>query len=84
MWRCALKDRDTILDSAQQMLRSGGLLCIPPVPLPRRKNEGSINRFLDRFPDFTLVNVDMPEGFAAGRPDWVPGGREELTRTMRL
>ena len=76
--------QDTILDSAQQMLRSGGLLVYSTCTFSPQENEGSINRFLDRFPDFTLVNVDMPEGFAAGRPDWVPGGREELVRTMRL
>ena len=76
--------QDTILDSAQQMLRSGGLLVYSTCTFAPQENEGSINRFLDRFPDFTLVNVDMPEGFEAGRPDWVPGGREELARTMRL
>ena len=76
--------QDTILDSAQQMLRSGGLLVYSTCTFAPQENEGSINRFLDRFPDFTLVNVDMPEGFAAGRQDWVPGGREELARTMRL
>ena len=73
-----------ILDCAAAVLAPGGQLVYSTCTFSPQENEGSINRFLDRFPDFTLVNVDMPEGFAAGRPDWVPGGREELVRTMRL
>lgn len=37
--------QDTILDSAQQMLRSGGFLCIPPAPFPRRKMKGASTVF---------------------------------------
>lgn len=34
------------------------------------ENEGSISRFLERHPDFSIVQVQIPEGFEGGRVAW--------------
>lgn len=64
------------------------------------ENEGTIAWLLEQYPQFTVVDAIqlkavLPEavyqfadvsykGFAAGRPEWITGGRPELKRCIRL
>lgn len=50
---CAAR-QDEILDCAAQMLRSGGRLVYSTCTFATLENEGSINRFIARHPEFTI------------------------------
>ena len=72
-----------ILDSAAAMLRQGGRLVYSTCTFSPQENEGSVDAFLRRHPEFSLVSVSAP-WFAPGRPEWTEEGREELQRCFRL
>ena len=81
---CAAR-QDTILDSAGQMLRSGGLLVYSTCTFAPQENEGTISRFLKRCPSFSVETpAAVPEGFSYGRPDWIPEPAPGIEGTMRL
>lgn len=62
--------QDGILDCAAKMLRPGGRLVYSTCTFAPAENEGSIARFLERHPEFTVVSVPIPEGFSKGIPAW--------------
>ncbi|MBQ7776572.1 MAG: RsmB/NOP family class I SAM-dependent RNA methyltransferase [Lachnospiraceae bacterium] len=66
---CA-KRQDGILDCAADMLRPGGRLVYSTCTFAPQENEGSISRFLSRHPEFSVVEVKIPEGFEAGKTEW--------------
>lgn len=82
--------QDGVLDSAARMLRPGGRMVYSTCTFAPLENEGAIARFLERHPDFEIVQVPMPEQFMAGNKQWaiIFGGAskavEELEYTMRL
>lgn len=83
---CARR-QDGILDCAAQMLRAGGRLVYSTCTFAPAENEGSISRFLERHEDFEIVEVNIPEGFAQGKPEWCeePGAPiEGIRNTMRI
>ena len=62
--------QDHILDQAAKMLCMGGRIVYSTCTFAPDENEGSIHRFLERHPDFSVVEAIFPEGFEAGRPEW--------------
>lgn len=83
---CARRQAE-ILDNAAEMLVPGGRLVYSTCTFAPEENEGSIQRFLDRHPDFYIEDVGTPAGFedfGEGRPRWTEDGCEELTRTFRI
>ena len=79
---CARRQAE-ILDSAAAMLRPGGRLVYSTCTFSPEENEGTVESFLRRHPDYRLLEPAL-SCFSPGRPDWVPGGRPELTRCCRL
>ena len=74
---CAKRQSD-ILDSAAQMLRPGGRLVYSTCTLNRIENEGVIEAFLQRQPDFeccafALPGLDAPQGMLTIYPHRVRG-----------
>lgn len=76
--------QDGILDCAADMLRPGGRLVYSTCTFAPQENEGSMARFLERYPEFTILQVAMPEGFAAGNPKWADCEAEGIEHTMRI
>ncbi len=85
--------QDGILDCAADMLRPGGRIVYSTCTFAPAENEGSISRFLSRHEDFSVVKVEVPEGFAAGNPVWAcqgsggqinSNGQAELSYTLRI
>ena len=58
---CA-KRQDEILDCAAKMLKAGGRIVFSTCTFSKEENEGSIQRFLERYPDFSVREVKTFEG----------------------
>lgn len=65
--------QDEILDAAAVMLRPGGRLVYSTCTFAPTENEGTVQRFLLRHPEFCLVSVKQYPGMEAGRPAWAGG-----------
>ena len=76
--------QDHILDQAAKMLCSGGRLVYSTCTFAPAENEGSISRFLARHPEFSVVQMVMPEGFENGRRSWCDGSCPDIVNTMRI
>lgn len=66
---CAAR-QDEILDCAASMLRAGGRLVYSTCTFAPAENEGSIYRFLERHPDFSIAAVPLYEGMGHGKSEW--------------
>ena len=80
---CAAR-QDGILDSAAQMVRPGGRLVYSTCTFAPLEDEGSVSRFLQRHPEFSLVPALQKDGMQGGRPDWIRQPCEGLEGTVRL
>ena len=76
--------QDEILDCAARMLKPGGRIVYSTCTFAPAENEGSINRFLERHPDFAIAKVSMPEGFTGGNPTYVECAASGVENTMRI
>lgn len=80
-----------ILLQAARMLKPGGMLLYSTCTFDAEENEGTIQALLEAQPEFSVVQADpqlkecfLASGFCPGRPDLIPGGREELKHCFRL
>lgn len=74
-----------ILDCAADMLRGGGILVYSTCTFAPEEDEGTLSRFLERHPDFEMVQVaDPPILFAPARPDWAENGNPSVAAAFRL
>jgi NOL1/NOP2/sun family putative RNA methylase len=82
---CALR-QDSILEQAARLVRPCGRMVYSTCTFNPRENEAVVARFMDRHPEFELLEIPTCPGYASGRPDWLPVGMErpELNRTVRL
>lgn len=78
--------QDEILDCAAQMLRTGGRLVYSTCTFAPIENEGSISRFLERHPEFVLVEIPKQElGIEGdGVPEYVEKAADGIEKTLRL
>lgn len=77
--------QDEILDCADLMLRSGGRLVYSTCTFAPEENEGSVARFLDRHPEYEIVQIAKYEGMSGGRAEWTGDLRaENIEDTVRL
>lgn len=59
-----------ILESADRMLRPGGMLLYATCTFAPMENEGVIVRFLRRHPEYELAELPFYEGMEPGHPEW--------------
>lgn len=79
--RLCAERQDMILDCAARMLRPGGRIVYSTCTFSPDENEGSVWRFVERHPEFTIIPIDkrtmgLPEGVCDGRPEWADYGTE--------
>lgn len=86
---CA-KRQTEILEEAASMLRPGGRLVYSTCTFSPEENEGTIFRFLQTHPDFTIVSIyDLlgvkakEWGFSPGRPEWIREGSSDCDWSLR-
>lgn len=58
--------QDRILAAAHRMLRPGGILVYSTCTFSHRENEGTVARFLDRFPDYEIQQIPLEAGMSPG------------------
>lgn len=85
---CEMRQAE-ILDNAASMLKCGGRLVYSTCTFSPEENEGSIQTFLERHPEFSVEEITENEsekyaGFDCGHPEWIENGREELKHTFRI
>lgn len=81
--RCS--DRQTrILDSAADMLRSGGRLVYSTCTFSPEENEGTLARFLDAHSEFTIIASESRFAYSAGQPGWIENCPEQVQNAIRL
>ncbi|MDE5819252.1 MAG: RsmB/NOP family class I SAM-dependent RNA methyltransferase [Lachnospiraceae bacterium] len=59
-----------ILESADRMLKPGGMLLYATCTFAPMENEGVIIRFLRRHPEYELTELPFYEGMEHGHPEW--------------
>ena len=75
--------QDGILDCAAAMLKGGGRIVYSTCTFSPEENEQSIARFLERHPEFSVVQPELAKYFSAVHPEWADGN-EELKKTVRI
>lgn len=75
--------QDEILDCADGMLKPNGRLVYSTCTFAPEENEGSIARFLQRHPDYEILEVPLLGGMESGVPSW-GDTNTLLARTVRL
>jgi len=80
---CASRQLD-ILESASRMLKPGGRLVYSTCTFSPEENEGSISRFVELHPEFSIEDAQAYEGFDRGRTDWIPNPAPGIGETLRL
>ena len=68
--------QDGILDCAASMLAPGGRIVYSTCTFAPAENEGSMTRFLLRYPEFRIVEVKKADGMSAGVPEWAYFGEK--------
>jgi 16S rRNA C967 or C1407 C5-methylase (RsmB/RsmF family)/NOL1/NOP2/fmu family ribosome biogenesis protein len=82
---CAIQ-QDAIMQEAARLVCPGGYLVYATCTFAPTEDEGTLARFLDTHPGFTLISPPRYPGFERDRPDWLdddspPPG---LQRAVRL
>lgn len=81
---CARR-QDEILEAAYGMLAPGGRMVYSTCTFAPEEDEGSVSRFLERHPEFEMVQVkDPPAQLSPAQPDWAQNGNPAVAHAFRL
>ena len=75
---CAARQAE-ILDCAAEMLKPGGRLVYSTCTFAPTENEGSISRFLERHPEFSILPVEKKDGMV-----WAPKWENDPNRMVSV
>lgn len=76
--------QDEILEDTVKMLRPGGMLCYSTCTFSAEENEQCVERFLEKYPEFSLLNMERKGKMSQGNPLWTRKNNQELEKTIRL
>ena len=77
------RQQRTIVQSAVQMLKPGGMLLYSTCTFSADENEGTIAWLLKENPELKIQELEPYEGFSGGRPEW-GDGNEALSSCVRI
>lgn len=80
---CAQRQEE-ILECAASMLRPGGRIVYSTCTFAPEENEGTISRFLEKHPEFSVADVERYKTMSAGVAAWTSEPRPGLEKTIRL
>lgn len=80
---CAARQAE-ILDRAAEMLAGGGRLIYSTCTFAPEEDEGTLSRFLERHPEFTMQQVPTPEKLSPAHPEWAENGNPDTRYAFRL
>lgn len=80
---CAQRQLE-ILECAATMLCPGGRLVYSTCTFAPEENEGSVSRFLERHPEFSICKVEHFPGMTSGVPAWTEHPAPRIEDTIRL
>lgn len=80
---CAERQRE-ILESAAGMLKAGGRLVYSTCTFSPEENEQTVERFLERHPEFSAEETPPVPGLHSGEPKWTKNGCEAVKNTVRI
>lgn len=80
---CA-KRQDEVLRCAGGMLRPGGRLVYATCTFAPKEDEGTVSRFINSHPDFCIVKIKKPDGFANGQGKWIEEPASGIEEAVRL
>ncbi len=76
--------QDEILSHAARMLRPGGRIVYSTCTFAPEENEGSVSRFLKKFPAFSVRAAAKKKGMSDGNPSWAKDADERVGHAIRL
>ncbi|RKD31557.1 RsmF rRNA methyltransferase first C-terminal domain-containing protein [Thermohalobacter berrensis] len=79
--KCSKMQKE-ILEWVPKMLKPGGKLVYSTCTFSPEENEGTIEWFLNKFPEFEVEEIKL-EGLDRGRPEWI-SARKEIENTARI
>lgn len=79
--RCSIRQKN-ILESAEKMLKPGGHLIYSTCTFSLEENEMVIEDFLNKYKNYSLIEIDKRNGFSQGFHELV--GNAELKKSARL
>ena len=71
-------------ENAAALLAPGGVLVYSTCTFAPAENEGSISRFLERHPEFSILPVEKKDGMMPGVQAWTEHPADGLEHTIRL
>ena len=77
------KQQRSIVKSAVEMLRPGGVMLYSTCTFSAEENEGTVGWLLEQNPELELLKLEPYEGFSEGKPEW-GGGNETLSCCVRI
>lgn len=79
---CCVPLQRSLLDAAAQLVAAGGRLVYSTCTFSPEENEGQVQSFLERHPDFYLLTLSGVNGVSPGRGGWI--GDERFAQTGRI
>lgn len=80
---CASRQNE-ILTCAASMLRPGGRIVYSTCTFAPEENEGTISRFLEAHPEFSILSVPLYPGMTRGVAAWAANPADGIANTIRL
>lgn len=79
---CCTLQRE-ILEQAAKMLKIDGMMLYSTCTFSPEENEGMMQEFMTKHPEFKVVPLEPVGGITSGRPEWI-GANESLKGALRL
>ncbi|KNF10161.1 ribosomal RNA small subunit methyltransferase F [Gottschalkia purinilytica] len=80
--KCCSMQRE-ILDSIPKMLKPGGRIVYSTCTFSPEEDEGTIDWFIRKYPEFEIEEIKNMDGLDYGNPDWV-NGNKDIRNTKRI